>query len=418
MLDREIRGNIRAGEELVRVYRAWHELEQQLPEDKRIDVVDMDLAPVGIRFAQNPFNSRGQVMRALRELQGRFSLATPSGEFLSARDISSTTYVAEIERQQQDPDNFRPTPLDQYLQATMAIRPTLVADEAIDIQYEKVVSMFSKLGFPFNRHGWQQFFEASKFSSRTEVERAFEVAESRFLPIISEVTGVQVDTEATKPKFVERDTYWLNWLSYDTQEGFIFLMNVFPTHANRWHKGIEELLIIHEKGGHLTQGHSWKTNIENGLINPGYGITSIPGPEHLYTEGIGDSLPFLIPEIYDVLSPEGKFIIEYEYLKSLVNNNAHIMVNNAGSNIQELVEYSSRYKPDASDEKITKLLNNMQNSPYHRAYLYAYGGGPHSLRAMGNKLTSQKRMQFVRELYFKPMTPHQVRSTAARLAES
>ncbi len=177
------------------------------------------------------------------------------------------------------------------------------------------------------------------------------------------------------------------------------------------------MLEIHEPM-HLLQGWSWRKNIREGIISPGYGITNIPGPEQWQSEGIAMVMPFLFPDLYNTLTEFGKFAVELAYYNELVYNRAHLDINKSKADRTDIIEYVGELLPNEPMERIVDVLDRRAYSPRHRSYLLSYGDGERYFRTLVETLNEAERIDLVREFCKQPMTPVQVRAKVRQLVDS
>ena len=351
------------GNQIVRMFRSWHRLEEA--NGTGVDVIDFDLAPIHLQSAWTPFFSRQDVMRTLGDMSGEIVTNTPAGEFLHAKTVASLAFLEALEGDKK--------PLDVYLEQTVGIHPTLIPESEIEEQYQRVNNIFLQFGNGnLDKEGWASFFETAQLSPE-EIETTFIEAKDLLVPIVQDNVGQNFTLDYTL-EFQTVDKPWINRISGDPT-GFYFRVNRHPRNQQRWFRGVTEALAVHEMGGHLVQAMTWKKNIQTGLINPGYGVTAIPGPEQWNCEGMADTLAFLVPGLYEKLSPYGKFAVEYTYLKDMVYNNAHIFVNEPDTDITKTQAYVQSYIPSETDERASSILTLLQNDPRYRSYYYTYSSG-------------------------------------------
>ncbi|GEM_PF-2585556 len=384
------------GSEIVRVYRAWHELERE--RNTGVEVIDFDLAPDSLRFDKNPFSQRADVIEALGRLSGEIDTNTTAGEFLHAKTVASSAYLRALEGEKM--------PLSPYLEQTLAIAPSLIPEEEIEAQFRRADKIFRQFGQKrLDRNSWPAFLETARLTP-LDIQSTFTAAKEKLVPIIQKAIGQDFEL-VYELQFMNVDRPWINWISGDAS-GFIFRINSHPRNQERWFRGVTERLAVHEMGGHLVQVNSWRENIRAGVINPGYGVTAIPGPEQWSCEGMADVLAFLVPGLYENLSLHGQFSTEYTLLKDMVYNNAHIRVNEPGEDADRIHSYVQLYLPSETDERTSFVLGLLQNDPRYRAYYYTYSSGGYHLRRYADILSEFGKIALLKDLYAKPMTPRQI----------
>jgi hypothetical protein len=379
------------GEYTVQLYRAWHELEKSGP----VDVIDFDL--INQDFPSIGLNSRQDVLDRFSAIR-LHSVESPAQEFLCAKLLASKSYLKSLEGEY--------IPFREYCEQTVGIVPEMFSEEGLIQQRNQADEALDKLGYKPTPEGYKNYFPENILQT-DEIQRQFNKAKEKSNEIIARALGLQhLLPMDYKESIVSEDAYWICFIS-GQKTGMDFKINVHPRNRIRWVKGTPETISAHEMGGHLMQALSWRENIRNGLINPLYGVTSIPGPEQWACEGMADALPALIPELYAGFSNEAKFMHQLKVLSSMVKNNTHIMAND-GQELSTIKDYTNKYHPFETIERIEKGFKDATESPYLRAYLMTYNDGMPYFNNLGKDL-GIKSLQLLKELYKRPMTPTQVK---------
>lgn len=389
------------GKQIVELYRAWDKFEEKELGDK-VDGIDFDL--VGEDFEKMTITSRREAIEKLEEISASITPSTPTLTFFKAKALSSSTYLRALEG-----ETFL---IEDYVSRTLGIQPALEPTTGLEEQKERTDEAFARLGYRPTADQFIQFFQENLLD-KEEIVSDFNTAKERLTPKVAAALDLQdllpLDYEES---FVEIDEYWICWIM--GQKGKMdFRINLHPKNKIRWFKGSPELLAAHEMMGHLLQALNFKDKIAKGVLNPGFGVTSIPGPEQWAFEGMADALPILIPTVYQSLSDHGRFAFEANHLKDLVSNNVHIMVNH-GVNLEETKKYVRKYRPYETDERIEREVQDCSSHPLFRAYLLTYSDGGRffvrTARDLGGKTKG-----LLRDLYNSPMTPDQIKQRANEL---
>lgn len=379
----------------IRVYRGWRDLEKR--DKSGIDVIDLDLVPDEFRFRQFPFESRVQVLGQFHRLSEGVDTSTTAGEYLHAKFISSIVQLGAMRGIRE--------PFDFYIEDVLGITPEFIPGDVIEDQAEKTKTLFRQFGNgELNPTNWEAFHETARLLPEDR-EKTFIEAQEKFIPYIQGALGDNSELEY-KTKKVELEVPWINSVSADAQ-GVLFRVNLHDINKHRWIKGIEELLVIHEIGGHVLQAVMHRRNIRDGLIDLGYGITTVPGPEQWSFEGMADNLIHLVPGLYNILSPHAQFLAEYGALKQLVYNNIHIRVNEPNPDLDILTNEVKGYAPNEPESRIRFMLDLLRNSIKSRAYQYTYEHGGYYYRNVAASLPDDKKIVLLKEHYKRPMTPAQ-----------
>lgn len=393
---------LRVGRQIVELYRAWDRFEEEQMDDE-VDGIDFDL--VDEDFDQIAINSRREAIEKLEEISASIIPLTPTLTFFKTKTLASATYLRAIEG-----ETF---PLEDYIASTLGIEPALEPTAGLEEQKDKTDEAFAQLGYRPTNDQYIQFFQENLLE-KEEIVSDFNKAKEKLTPIVVGTLDLQsllpLDYEEM---FVEIDEYWICWTRGQRGRKMDFRINLHPKNKIRWFKGSPEILASHEMMGHLLQALSFKDKITKRLLNPGFGVISIPGPEQWAFEGMADVLPVMIPSVYESLSVHGKFAFEAAHLRDLVFNNVHIMVNR-GVELAEIKNYVRKYLPYETDERIEREVKDRSSHSLFRAYLLTYSdGGRFFVRAtrdLGNKTT-----ELLKDLYNIPMTPDQIKERVKQL---
>lgn len=410
------------GAEVVYLLRSWQDREDKRKRG-RIEIVDFDLAgdvdpliPDEDISRPAAIPTRARMLFTLSQIREHFDPESLDGQFMRSRIKSHIALVNAAEQRQS-------YSLGEYLEETLGlvegseVNFGLVPEEDINSQRQIVANFFSDLGFDFTRWGWNKFFQELSLDP-TQIQEKYLQAERVLVPIMQEVLGVDIKPEYHVDFVDEKDASWINWTKGDST-GFQLRINTHPNTRMRWFEGVPERLVAHEVLAHMFEGYSWRDNIKKGLINPGYGITSVPGPEQWHCEGFGNTVPYFIPEIYNALSPVGKFATELRLLETWVMRNAQILTDQNIGNIPEYAGYALDLLPNFTEENVTRDLELRISNPSERAYKAAYGGSfehvKYARRLASANPVLDKRLELVKFFLTQPATPLQIAHKVAEL---
>lgn len=370
-----------------------------------------------------PISSRREATYALTKLAQDFEDGSETAEYARAKIEAAVEFAYA---------NQRYHPIDKYLSLTLGLQlgtpvaPRLIPEDDIEKASEQAAAALKRCGFEYTSDGWRGFYNEQKLVdskgnvAKEEVERQFRESEAVMVPIMQRTIEMDIAPEYTV-KFVDEDVYWGNWTSADSNESKL-LFNTNKRVASRWFTGSPERFVTHEVLGHMFQADSWRKAIKEGRINPIYGITSTPGPEQFGCEGLGNTIPAFIPEVYDALSDPGKFAYLQRLVETYVMSNAHLKINNSGDVDRTLVYVMDRLINENPD-KVRKSLEERCEDPWSRSYQYAYAGS-HAYEGYAQRLapkpvkvplfglqvgeTKDMRPEFIRAELEHPRTPVQV----------
>lgn len=393
------RANQKLGSRMVCFLRAWDAWERM----RGREVIDMDLAPSSEQLGCPPglIIERRAAIRGLRRYKEMADRSSDLGDRIYTSLDSCVAYAESLEG--------RHIAIEEYLKRTLGLAHIRrVSRFEIEDQFDKVSSLYNGMGYKYSDDGYKRFVNDQGLSRRQVIEE-FRGVERWSTPIILKALGLPKDLAPHyHTEFVQVNDYWVNWASTSPIGSFLLRINTHPRHSRRWIKGIPERLAIHEIGGHFVQAAVLRNRILKEELSPFDGILTVPGPGTYISEGLASALPFLIPELYDKLSPYGKLSVEQAYLKDLVFNNPHLNLDNPKHSRSAIANWIKALLPNETDAEIERILSDRAYSPWHRSYLFSYSSGNRDFRYFAEQLSEKQRTIFVRAIYNTPMTPTQI----------
>jgi len=384
-------------EAIMRLYRGWDALERP----NGIDIIDFDLVP---RVDPEPVQSRREVLDRLRSLREGINPTNRQEEFIKAKLNASIYYLRALMGEE--------IPYEEYVENITGIRPELIPDEDIERQRKILNEVMERVGYRPERESFEGFVSRLRIE-KGEAEKEARKCEDVLIPTALKALNLEDLEFPHEIRFVEEEDYWMGWTS-TTPEGLLLLRyNVHPIHT--WYQGDMEFMTLHEVGGHFVQAGLLRRGIESGEVNPIIGITTVQEPHTFVGEGTADALSYFLPEVEEAFSPEGILAREQRMLRDYVQNNAHIWVNQ-GHNSEELVAYIQSYYPLSTEERIKLNLKNWQTNPSRRAYQYIYGISRYYHGQFMERLTPEKRKEYLRYAMAGYETPAQIMEYVEGLA--
>lgn len=387
------------GQEMYAIFDGWDELEEKI--GSGVQLIDLRMVPP-LRYHYGKFNfqNRNDVVEHLVEMTGSVASETMEGEFVLSRVDSALAYMAALEG--------REVSLEEYQRRTNGITKLDPFSEGeLSEIFDVVDTHFRELGYDkFDVKQWDRF-QRERQKSPLELIRGFKQTQRRIGPIVKEVVGnnFNLDGRSYKTEVVNMPKPWINSLTGGPDK-YAYKVNIFPKNSFRLFPGMDEFLPIHEVGGHLGQALRWRGGIRDERISDVYDFTTIPGPEQVINEGLADSLPFLLPVIWDeVLSPEGKFATIHTALRNMVLGNVHLMAQDReGGNLLDIYEFVATWLPSEPSWRIPVLIHERGEDPRYRSYGYTYTHGDKFFRDARKSLSQDKVFELVRFCYEQPVT--------------
>jgi len=181
---------------LINFFYKWHRFEKQ----NKVDIIDFDLIQENSSNI-GTFKSRDEVKNELLRLIEEYETVSDKNKFILAKLIASKYYLSALQGEKHS---------------------------------------FNEL----------ETFEEENQLSQKQIESAFKDFRKDILPKVINWLDLQIDLKY-KIKFVDIDTYWMNWISTDEQGDILLQYNLNSRH--KWFRGATEYLVFHEICAHALQ---------------------------------------------------------------------------------------------------------------------------------------------------------------------
>lgn len=380
---------------LVEFTYRWHALE--LPGG--VEIIDCDLLNRRGDYPE-PYRDRTEVRRALDALMDAAEAERNLPAFVGAKLRACSYYLRALEGEV--------IPYEEYVEATMGLRPVLIPEEGIRAQFGRVKAAFEALGGAYSADGMARDDERSVYADAETIRARFKAFEAQLVPRVLSWLGLSLDVDY-EVAFVEKDAYWLNWLGTDERARMKLQFNLHQRKRAQWRSGVEETMVFHEICGHVLQALSWQARARQGALPEWIALTAVYSPEQFSFEGIAQTLHCFMPD--PPLSAQGRYLIERSYLNQLVLSNAHVMANR-GSSAGEVYQYMLDYLPNAKPEAVEKSVSEFVSHPLFRTYLYVYGISAWYHRSLAERMDETARKRFVLDVYGQARLPSEILAMA------
>lgn len=376
------------GKNLLKFFYKWNRFEKQ----NKVDIIDFDLVQQGPSNL-GIFKSRHEVEKELLQITDEYSTIPNKNEFISSKLTACKYYLSALKGKKH--------PFNEYVSNTMGIIPKTFPKGVLDDQLKITAETYKKIGYSYEKSSLE-IFEKENQLSQKQIESTFKKFKDDILPKVIKWLRLQVEL-TYKIKFVDIDTYWMNWISTD-ENGDIFLQyNLNSRH--KWFRGSTEYLVFHEICAHALQTLSWKKQITLGKLSPFVGLTTVFSPEQFFLEGIAESLFYFYPS--NPFSDFGMVSLYTDHLYWLVMNNAHIMAN-SGIPTNKIILFIKKYLPTRNEEEILKNLKERVEDPLFRTYQYIYGIALYYHKQIASRLTNEQRREYVLDIYQNLYNPKKI----------
>lgn len=409
-------------DEALGFYRAWHNRES----DAGRAIIDFDLT-IGAgdyeRYSQTLTRKQGNVTKpqreyivdSLRNLHATIaSLQTPNKpshfvDFAEEKVQGSFLYAAKLNGAKVDNG--------MYMATTNGGEISPTDDDILAKRSDNLLELAQKAGIPTQSpEAMLEWKRQNEIADQETVVSLFKLAAADALDQVGRFLGEHVDLQFSVLP-VTKDVYFWAWSKTDSKtREFVVELNF--NSPKIWTPGKIEELAYHEVAEHLRRMNEWRKRIAAGEMHPFFGATVVHGSEAAVEEGLALTLPHFSPNMYDILSPEGKFQVDSSILRQLVYGNVHLMLN---SDIRptddRIVEYVHQSVPWEPESEIRQQIKWRTENPEYQAYLLSYAVGARLFLDVISVLPHRARRDLLQELSEKAFTPKQVQKIARELAQ-
>lgn len=346
---------------------------------------------------------RGVLGRILQRVDEALPFAKENShhnlEFLRARLEASLWFALRLSGETIDPLV--------YIEKTNAVRAEQTDNDIILPLRSRVVKMAEEQDIPIEDEEvylvWRKENQLDPESTKELVRQSVE----KSLAAVKKFTGgdSHLDYEING---VFANKYYYGW-SRTNYETLAFSLDLNLHSTKIWTPGKAEELGVHEGGEHLRRMNDWRQMIRKGKMPAVIGQTVVHGPESVIEEGLALTLAHFVPEIYEGLSPEGKFQVDASILRYLVYGNASIMLNSPDRHsTKRIKEYICGLLPWEPESDINRQIKWRTQDATFQAYLPSYAFGARIFLEIIKTLNEHGRKQLLRDLSQKPYTPEQL----------
>lgn len=378
----------------IAVYRGWDELEKRT--GTGVEIVDFDL--VTQIPGSEEFDSRAQVLTALRRLRDEVEVRDEITEFIRAKLNASVYYLKVLDGDL--PDFY------EHVRTITGVTPELVSREVQEAHRAQVLSLLEQNGVKItcgtiDPESFAEFDRQLWIDADQAMAEAHDL-EDELLPKVKEILGwpdleVPFHTEPAEVK-----NYWTAWSSGEKGD-FLLRYNFHPMVV--WRRGDMEYLTLHEVCGHFVHAACMAREIEQGRLNPFIGITTVHDPHSFMGEGIADSLTYFFPEELG-LSPWGQLSLAQRNWKDHQFNNAHILINMGWSKEELRAELLTN--PFNAPTRVDLNLQQWPSHPLMRAYQYSYGIALKYHQRWAAQMTFEQKVEYLRYAFSRYVTPRRL----------
>lgn len=394
-------------------YRQWNLLEK----NGTGPIIDFDLAPYSPEYEAGKKILQGKPLKAERALvistleeyleetaQTPFSSGRQQKDYLLAKLRASHAYARRVNGEAFDPF--------EYIYQVDGVRPIKIPEGVIDQQKQKVSDSLKEAGCQkYNATNLQEFFESWIITDPNAIATEIDRFGNDTLATLGNILGEKIrDKVSYKTEVVKENIYWVNWTDGDIRL-FVLKINTHPRHRLRWIRGKPSIMGEHEIGVHFGEMTFRSERIAQKKLLPIFGITTVFEPEQFVSEGIAQALPFFLQDELR-LSKESILVLELDYLRQLVYNNVHVIINSPDfsqtpEKIAEIKDYIWPFLPTEAEDAILREIEDRTTNPKLQAYQYVYGYSFYLHRLYAQGLSYYGKREFLKAIFESPMTPAQ-----------
>src|SRR3989344_205826 len=404
--------------EALEVYRHWHAV---LGEHR--DIIDFDLrekpergeqilaemfqrAPTRIQLSSH-VEIVGRLLEQVKKSKPVSSENSHIWDFLEAQVEASYWYAKK--KAGYKIDTF------EYIEMTQTFEPEFIPESLLQALSQRLVTQAEEITGSSDPAVMEKWRKANCLSSDGAKElfgeKALQAAKR-----IRHFTGLYFDHDFDV-EAVDVNEYWWVWANTDPDTGrFLFRQNFSEERDKIWTPGKAEELGWHE-GFHGARMARRKELIRRGKLHPFFGLNTVHGPGGAVDEGLGQTLVYFVPGIYQSLSPEGKLRVDESVLRSMVYGNIHLRINDPRESLSpgQITRYIRTHIPWEPRKIIDRESKDRTSDPLLQTYRYAYALGVRMMLTYAENLNDRGKQEFLRNIFERPYTLPQVNNLFNRL---
>lgn len=339
----------------------WHRLEDSLGARGGL-VVDFDMAPRALhgRAGDEPYPDRWAALVALGDLRAQVAGAEglANRAFLQAKLAGADAYLRALLGER--------APFDDYLAATMGLRPRRADREALATEAEALAGEFASFEVPWASEGREVF--RARFGRRdlttleADLRGAADELVARLRARLPEVPAPEFRVEAAHV-----DAYWSNWIDGSVEDGVLLQVNTHP--RIEYQRFSHQALAAHEISGHACHVAGLRSSGPEAL-DPCTLNLAVHSCEAFQMEGLAQAmLQLLVPA--SELADELRLLERYRAYTGTRMNEAQLDLE-AGAPIDMVSEGLQRSVPLSKPLGMLSSLRDRSTNPLFRSYIHVY----------------------------------------------
>lgn len=365
-------------DELCRFLVSWHRYEER---SGKLSIIDFDLVGLCDLFDEDIKRSHLDYIRWSETLLSKLSDAGLVQSFEYKKLRAHAFALRALAGQ-----NF---PLEDYVEATMGFRTLFYPDSALSSVASEVERRCSELHVSHDALVPSSFDEPQFGPDPSDIENAFRIELERLTASINEQFQVALDF-SLEVEFVDVDAYWSYWIDGSGKN--------YRLRFNRSQRtyGMSEVtqFCLHELIGHCGQALGWYKAPHLSRFTR---LLTVHSCEQVHLEGLGQGLPFLLPNICSGLVALRALV---NLLRQMLLNNAYLALSR-GHRIEDVISDSNRFLPLFDNIRLAKNLADQVYSPVMRTYMFSYPKGVELAYLLSKQ--REKSSAFIKRSFTEPM---------------
>ncbi len=356
---------------------------------------------------------------ALKRFRGHILSIDQMGEFTPesfelARDrlVAQVAYREEIARTKRGEPK---TPYNEYLTIVDGFGERDVDRHVLEDGRDRVIKAAIECNIPLPNNndglmeGLRKYNDDAFLASPKDIEAHYWLYAPRFRTKFAQ--ALDVDLSRVDYEFIikNKDEFWKFYERLEKTGNKLWL-NRNKRHIGEYNRGLVESYAPHEDS-HFDIGEVIRQEIASGKIDQVVGLITIPGPDAYYLEGIAltahDWASFN-------LSDDGKLGASIYRLEKIALLKGLFDVEH-GEPASAVTKEIARYIPLKTLDHIEALLVEGTTEPFARAFQPVYGRSVLDFEEIGNNLTPDNRIAFIRSAVKNPTNRRGIRNKVASL---
>ena len=386
-------------------YRSWFAFEQGQTTDCAV-VFDFDYSQDRETVAIEQFENRFAVLARANHLLARArsdeGALWSNQQFLVQKLRGAEAYLRQLLGQH--------IPLGDYIDACMGYRPALVGADELELLQGQAMQQVSNFGLQWSASEVGRLNALLLYSDAKEFQSDLERHSRIWVPRVCAALNLSIEPQY-HIHIVEVDEYWSNWITGNYGEPIELRINTHPRVPPK--RGKSQILAAHELAGHAVHILSLSKNSCDGHFESSFMNTSLFSAEMFQMEGVAQTVLWILAD-EDEIEPFAKLSDSLDFYHMALVNNAQLELE-AGRPVEEVVQSTLAIAPFLNPLTLASDLRDRSRNPLFRSYVSVYYPS-WRLFSKARTLSTEKKREFLRQMYTRFWTPQQIAGMLADLS--